>query len=376
MRYIGNANAYLDDVFFSDFTIDGENQVLSPISGYIPDIKGMFFQYYSNAVLDKLEVTNIGASGIGLDFPDNCSITRCLVNNCGRLGTGDWNSDITSRPLGASGIGLGTGAKEFEPIFVSKNKCIANKNFGIFFEPQLSGSAKGGVATDNFCSGNFAGISDCGIEGLIVSSNNMVSNKYGYLLYPGTNNGGKPGRRALVTNNMICDNASHGIYSYSQKTDPLLGEYQFIGNKIRGNGEDGINHRYTYSQVKVSSVLITSNDIYENGRHGIHFEAGNIIINTDVTNNRIWANGKITAGDAINIKVPMQAYTITGNKLRDVLQFNSEGQPAPTQQYPVYATKTMTDVDISFNHCVGNAQNSLNLTGTQTRVTTNFNAGI
>ncbi|PTA74969.1 glycosyl hydrolase family 28-related protein [Serratia sp. Nf2] len=385
-RYIGkngNTITYLDNCVFSDFTIDGINQVLPSNGVYIPDIKGMFFQYYSNTIIDRVEIKNTGATGLGLDFPDNVWINRVRTQNCGRLGTdtgtgepADINTPILRRPLGASGIGLGTGAKDVEVIFVSETVNISNMNFGIFFEPQLAGAAKGAVCVNNVCIGNFAGIADCGIDGLLTAGNVMDSNKYGFLLYPGTNLGGKPGRRGLVTNNLICNSLSHGVYSYSQKTDPLLGEYQFVSNKIRGNAEDGINHRYTSPAVKISSIVIHGNDIYENGRHGIHFEAGNIAINTDITNNRIWANGKLSSGNAININVPMLGCSITSNKLRDILQFDSEGQPAPTQQYPVNVSAALTDTDISFNHCVGNAANTFNLTGTQTRVTTFSNAGI
>ncbi|MDV0364336.1 hypothetical protein RVR16_30735, partial [Klebsiella michiganensis] len=60
---------------------------------------------------------------------------------------------------------------------------------------------------------------------------------------------------------------------------------------------------------------------------------------------------------------------ISNNSIRDI-------QATATQQYPVSISGNLTDTDISFNHCVGNAQNSLNLTGTQTRVTTINNPGI
>lgn len=38
------AETYIENLQFSDFTIDGENQQLHPVNGYIPDIKGIYLQ--------------------------------------------------------------------------------------------------------------------------------------------------------------------------------------------------------------------------------------------------------------------------------------------------------------------------------------------
>ncbi|HHT0172720.1 TPA: right-handed parallel beta-helix repeat-containing protein, partial [Klebsiella michiganensis] len=92
-------------------------------------------------------------------------------------------------------------------------------------------------------------------------------------------------------------------------------------------------------------------------------------INMDVVNNRFWNNGLTASGNGINLASEVKISSFSANKIRDI-------QSTPTQQYPFYASGTLTDVDISFNHCVGNAQNTLNLTGTQTRVTTLNNPGI
>ncbi|OOL08782.1 hypothetical protein BXQ27_34720, partial [Klebsiella aerogenes] len=79
------AETYIENLQFSDFTIDGENQQLHPVNGYIPDIKGIYLQYYRNTNFDRITIRNTGATGLGVDMPDRVSITRCLVENCGRL---------------------------------------------------------------------------------------------------------------------------------------------------------------------------------------------------------------------------------------------------------------------------------------------------
>ncbi|MCS5948241.1 hypothetical protein LNP05_15130 [Klebsiella pneumoniae subsp. pneumoniae] len=124
---------------------------------------------------------------------------------------------------------------------------------------------------------------------------------------------------------------------------------------------------YSYPTVKNLNNVISNNEIYRNGRHGVSLESGDVV-NLDIVYNRIYDNGQTTTGHAVNIQVPMSRSSVSNNKLRDT-------QSTPTQQYPVFATGALTDVDISFNHCVGNAQNTLSLTGAKTRVTTFINPG-
>lgn len=389
-EYLGEGR-YIRNMVFAGFTIQCENQTLHPTKGYIPNIKGMFFQYYANTLIDQVEILNAGATGFGLDFHDNVWINRYRTENCGRLGTdtatglpADMNTPILQRPLGGSGVGIGTGAKDVEVIFITEGVNTGNKNFGIFFEPQASGASKGAFCINNTCFNNFGGIADCGIDGLITSGNVLDGNKHNFLLYPGTNLDGKPGRNGIFSQNILRGSLSHNVYSYTHKTDALVGGYSFIGNKFENGEGDGINFRYTntHPNVKISRMRISGNDFIGCGRHGVLFESGNIVIDSDIHDNRFSGCGRVTGippaegqpdnrrGDAINSLVPMVGCSITMNKIRDI------GTEKPTQQYPVNISANLTDVDISFNHCVGNAKNILRLAGQNTRVSTNLNAGI
>ncbi|EPR9646223.1 right-handed parallel beta-helix repeat-containing protein [Klebsiella pneumoniae] len=380
LRYIGksgNTITYLNNVRISDLTIDGSEQV-APESGYIPDIKGIFFQYYSNVIFDRLEIMNTGATGLGVDFPDKVWINKVITRNCGRLGTdtatglpASMDTPILQRPLGASGIGLGTGAQDYEPIFVTNTVNLDNMNFGIFFEPQSNGAAKGAFCVNNFCARNFGGIADCGIDGLLTTGNILDSNKHNFLLYPGTNLGGKPGRNGIFSCNTLTNSLSHNVYSYTHKSDYLAGGYSFTGNKFQKSGGDHINHRYTNTnpQVKIIRIKIKDNEFDEAARHTVHFEAGNIMIACKVNDNTVFGSGQQQSGDGVNSKVAMYGCSIKNNTIMDILQ------SVPTQQYPVSLSGDLTDVDISMNHCVGNVKNLINLTGVQTRVTVRMNPG-
>ena len=351
---------YVENIQFCDFTVDGENQQVHPERGYIPDIKGIFLQYYRNAYFDRLTIRNTGATGFGVDMPDRVFVANFLVENCGRLAqVGD---------LGASGFGLGTSFLSSEPIFLSKIVGRGNKNYGIFFEPQRgTGTAQDAIVSMATFSGNYAGMADCGIEGLIASDVNLRGNQYGFMADTGTNNGGRPGHRGKLINLIVKDNTKHGMYFVSAKDENLIGEYAIIGAHIFGNGEDGINFKYANNRAN-SGLRVSDCDINSNGRHGLHFESGPVV-NAHVTNNRFWNNGKQVSGNGINSSASVKKSRFSMNSYYDF-------QSTPTQQYPVSVSGAMEDLDISFNHGAGNVYNSLNLTGSKTRVTTLMNSGI
>ncbi|WP_350261596.1 right-handed parallel beta-helix repeat-containing protein [Klebsiella quasipneumoniae] len=352
----------LTDFVYSDFEVDCQDQVL-PDEGYLPRTKGLYFNFYRRGHLHRLRVRNSGATGIGIDFARDSAITECVVENFGRLAPSG-----NDNPAGASGLGLGAGGTQSEPLYVAGNFCRNGKNFGIFLEKQHGTNApyssEHTIIMGNTCTGNNGGMGDCGVDGMIMIGNNFSENNYGVVISPGTVLA-YPGSRGRLQGNIIAKNAKHGVY-YNSTTEQRDGEYQIDGNTIRDNGEDGINFKAPGQEVR--SMFIQGNDVYRNGRHGFHLEDGTAI-NMDVVNNRFWNNGLTAAGNGINLASEVKLSSFSGNKIRDI-------QATPTQQYPVNATGALTDVDISFNHCVGNAQNTLNLTGTQTRVTMLNNPGI
>ena len=352
----------LTDFVYSDFEVDCQDQVL-PDEGYLPRTKGLYFNFYRRGHLHRLRVRNSGATGIGIDFARDSAITECVVENFGRLAPSG-----NDNPAGASGLGLGAGGTQSEPLYVAGNFCRNGKNFGIFLEKQHGTNApyssEHTIVTGNTCTGNNAGLGDCGVDGMIATNNNFSENNYGVIISPGTVLA-YPGSRGRLQCNIIAKNAKHGVY-YNSTTEQRDGEYQIDSNTIRDNGEDGINFKAPGQEVR--SMFIQGNDVYRNGRHGFHLEDGTAI-NMDVVNNRFWNNGLTASGNGINLASEVRMSSFSGNKIRDI-------QAIPTQQYPVKAAGALTDVDISFNHCVGNAQNTLNLTGVQTRVTTLNNPGI
>ncbi|HGH0753312.1 TPA: right-handed parallel beta-helix repeat-containing protein [Klebsiella pneumoniae] len=371
IRFVGTLTNYLENVMMSNFTIEGENQVLLPGASYVPDIKGTYIKHWRNCVMDRVNMRNIGATALGNDMADNCAITRCYIENFGRLAPNPGAAGIWERPLGASGIGIGTGALDDEPLFMAFNTVKTGTNFPMFLEPQGGGAARGAIALGNILMGGYAGLADCGVDGFQAIANQIRLNKFGILRYPGTNNSGKPGRRAQFISNIVDSNEEHGVYSYSTKTDPLIGWNIYAHNQVTNNGKDGMNFRYTNPDVVLQNETIDNNHIAGNGRHGVNVEAAKAVINCDITNNKVWGNGQKEAGNGVNSTsaIPFTACSINNNKIRDT-------QTVPTQQYPVSLTGVLTDVDISVNHCVGNVNNTINTpNAANQRVTKNINSG-
>ncbi|MCW9477441.1 glycosyl hydrolase family 28-related protein, partial [Klebsiella oxytoca] len=142
----------LTDFVYSDFEVDCQDQVL-PDEGYLPRTKGLYFNFYRRGHLHRLRVRNSGATGIGIDFARDSAITECVVENFGRLAPSG-----NDNPAGASGLGLGAGGTQSEPLYVAGNFCRNGKNFGIFLEKQHGTNApyssEHTIVTGNTCTGN------------------------------------------------------------------------------------------------------------------------------------------------------------------------------------------------------------------------------
>ncbi|HHT0023833.1 TPA: glycosyl hydrolase family 28-related protein, partial [Klebsiella oxytoca] len=210
----------LTDFVYSDFEVDCQDQVL-PDEGYLPRTKGLYFNFYRRGHLHRLRVRNSGATGIGIDFARDSAITECVVENFGRLAPSG-----NDNPAGASGLGLGAGGTQSEPLYVAGNFCRNGKNFGIFLEKQHGTNApyssEHTIVTGNTCTGNNAGLGDCGVDGMIATNNNFSENNYGVIISPGTVLA-YPGSRGRLQCNIIAKNAKHGVY-YNSTTEQRDGE--------------------------------------------------------------------------------------------------------------------------------------------------------
>lgn len=176
--YGANAN-YLENVYFSDFIIDGED-----VRGneYNSSGKGFMINLCRNCTWNNIVVKNTDGTGFGMDNLINGKITNCTAINNGK------NADTSSE--GASGFGIGIGYSEEESVYIDNCKSIGNTKFGFFFEHQgrftkyyTAGKAKGFTVINSTASGNlynFGGLraNDVSYINCTALSDNTGSTKF------------------------------------------------------------------------------------------------------------------------------------------------------------------------------------------------------
>ena len=348
---------YLERAMFVNFGIDGANQPAT--GGYSVGIKGMFFQGFRLCVFHHLRVMNTGATGLGIDFADASLITENIVDNCGRLAVfGDY---------GASGIGIGTGRMQDEPLIISDNMCRDNTNYGIFLERQGADEvlfdARHNVIADNISARNGYGIGECGCDGTIISGNQVTDNtSAGVVLHRGTVAASHAGQMTQITGNHIARNGGDGVKFDVSANLPAPRGYSSDGNRIEANG--GAGHHYASANASwTDDLAIRGDEIIGNGGPGIAWDSGTLS-NADIIAPRIINN----TGPAIRIDAGVRGGRIWGATMRDIRQ-------TPTQTTSITGAGNLTDFDVAECQYVGPAS-PMSLTGTQTRVTTGRNQGL
>ncbi|HFT4611567.1 TPA: glycosyl hydrolase family 28-related protein, partial [Klebsiella pneumoniae] len=201
-------DSYLSDCLFQDFAIDGSEQTLIGDTTYDSRIKGFYFFFFKRCFFNRLLIQNTGATGLGVDYAYDSTMTNITTENCGRL--------APAGQAGASGIGIGTGGNLDEPLYIGGTFNRNNRNFGIFGEWARRENSKNhsrySIYANNVCTGNgMAGIGDCGLDGLVCIGNDLTNNTgYGFLQDTGTmdvvDGRPAPGSRGILMGNNISRN--------------------------------------------------------------------------------------------------------------------------------------------------------------------------
>lgn len=349
--------AYLERAMFVNFTVDGANQPLG--GGYSVGVKGMFFQGFRLCVFHHLRIVNTGATGLGIDFADASMITECIVDNCGRLAVfGEY---------GASGIGIGTGRLQDEPLIVANNMCRDNTNYGIFVERQGAADvlydARHTIIADNISARNGYGIGEAGADGTLILGNQITDNiAAGVTMHRGTVAASHAGQMTQISGNHIARNGGRGVEFDVVSTSTGPRGYVSDGNRIEANG--GAGHYFANASAGATDDLaIRGDEIIGNGGPGIHWASGNLT-NADILGPRLLRN----TGPAIRLDAAVTGGRIWGATMRDLRQ-------TPTQTASITGSGALTDFDIAECQYAGPAS-PINLTGPQTRVTFGRNTGL
>lgn len=357
-RHNGNGDNFLRNSHYSNFLIEGENQIVRPPEigpGYWARIKGFFFSHWQDCVINNVQCQNTGATSFGNDHADRCWINDCRAENGGRL--------ATVGTFGASGFGIGTGRLLREEILVTNCIAVGNKNYGAFVErqPNTPYDSQGAIFLGLISRGNNYGFGEAGCDGTILSTSELRGNlSAGVAFHGGTVTLAHPGTRTMLTGNQILENLGPGIKWDSTARSGPRG-YISVGNRIEGN--TGAGHQFQGNVAETVDDLVIRDDIYGNGSYGIDLQQGNLT-NFDVIGARMINNGV----GAIRLNANIRGGRISGVTMRDLRDVDA------TQLQSIVGSGNLTDFDISEVQGVGCAP--MALTGTQTRVTYGRNPGL
>ena len=350
---------YLENVVFANFSIDGSQQIIDPGRGsYWVETKGFFFQGFRRCLFTDIALYDTAATSMGIDFAEESIIQRVLVRNGGRL------AYAVGAP-GASGIGIGTGWAQSEPLLITD--CIAEDctNYGIFVERQGDQyslhAARHTIVSGCVIKGNAYGLGEAGCDGTIFASNQVTDNTHGGVaIHGGTVNEAHPGNSTMLSGNLIARNGGPGVKYDGTKNSGTIG-YSSEGNRIEANAGPG--HSITGGAGAVDDFSIADTVIARNGGHGIHVAQGTLT-NFDITGARLLNN----TGSAVRLDATVTGGRVAGCTMRDL-----RGGVA-TQTGSITGSGALTDFDIAEN--VGVGCGPITLTGAQTRVTTGRNVGM
>lgn len=335
---------------FCDFTIDGEEVV---VGTYNTKPKGIFILHMKDCSFERLAILNTGATGLGIDFLQNVTISKIYCYNCGRAYVVTDEETVA----GGAGIGIATMGGPVESCVISD--CITEGcgNYGIFVEGTnqwyLYTDENGDMATESHytianchcINGRNYGIVVKGTHNVVVANNICTNNaRDGFAILGREYTYSK---NITFTNNQSVNNGAHGfrIHDYFNNSKNIT----INGNFVDGNAGDGFN---LYANTTVSNLTISDNTFSNNGTSGIYL--GEMTGNShDITisGNHVYNN----TSDGILISYPISDSSIVNNVIRNNVNRGI-----------AFADKVYTNIDMYGNVIRGNAIRDWHINGTFT----------
>lgn len=348
---------YLNDAAFIDVAVDGSEQYFN--TEYSSSIKGFYIGGFNRCLWLRNHIHHTGATGLGVDFAKDSFILDSIAEGCGRL------AEVGQ--AGASGIGIGTGILQDESLIISGNICKNNKNFGIFTEWQRKDfsmtRSRNTVITGNICTGNYHGLGDCGVDGLIAVGNQFNDNvSDGMILDTGTlgvsANRPQSGSGGLIASNQILRNGGNGVY-YDSRNVQVDGQYSWVDNNIKNNGKAGV--RIEAGNKTLTDMSIAGGSIHDNVEEAVKVVSGTLN-NFDIESVKMHRNG---GASSILIDATVNTGSITDCKIRP----NSIAKA-------IKGAGKLKDMWINGNQYKGSSADPVELTHSENTITYGSNAGL
>jgi len=362
---IGDSTHYLTDVTFRNFKVDGAGQT----GGYNVATKGIQCPWVRRVIVDSVQVQNTIATGIALDFPDQCAITNCFTLNTGRL----W----TAGQPGGAGIGIGVSdvTSPDQTMIVANNHCYASGSYGIFFEAQdtfVSNLTPGIRITGNYCSGGkMAGIGVSGGLGVIVEGNTCSANGTAAASTSSANiaiDAGTLSRDSteltIIEGNFCIGGLAHGICVVGPSSPALPRWCKVSNNMVYLNGGTsaqaghGIFLNAAHALVGIS---VDGNMVTQNKQGGIVVAGATACSNIAIRNNDVHSNGQTSGTTTDGIQI---GATVAGLEILDNQVYKQGAIGNQVTGINLLTGNTITNAKIAGNDVRGNGTNSMLIAAT------------
>ena len=282
--------------------------------------KAFFILYMKNARFRDLYLRNTIGTALGCDFLVDTVIDSCIIRNAGR------NFAEGTINVGQSGVGIGTGALEYEPVTVTNCQIYDCGNYGIFVETQLTPTgikSKGAKVLNNTLRGNRHGVGNKGSGGTLIQGNLVEDSKdVGIYL-------SQKCKDDEIINNKIYNSAREGIYV----TFDYGGNLRIEGNEVAYNKRKGIE--IEKGAIPAQNLHISRNNVHDNGMAGINLftPLKDVIISENIVKNNCKNignpyNGGIMVENAVDTNPLFENVSIINNTI-------SDDQETKTQAYGI-----------------------------------------
>ncbi|MDE0776835.1 MAG: right-handed parallel beta-helix repeat-containing protein [Nocardioides sp.] len=312
----GDADGYLEDCRFIDFTIDGINQTSTPSNSLV---KGIFLAFVRRIRLTRLEVKNSWMTGFGIDYADGAVIESCIARNAGR-GT-------TNTLTAGAGFGFALGKSARNQYLVRNCESYDNQTFGFFTEDKFGVNPNAELYSLGFimegCTarGNYSGFADTGCREALVSGCNFSDNRaYGiYLGKTGANT--SSGVEGRISDTICSRNGLDGVH-LAEVAGVNDGGYTLEGIQAADNVRHGV-HRVTPGGAVIDvlhSITPRRSRIFRNGGSGVRVASNSVVTRLVISDSDIYNNGTDagqTYRNGITLLGPTEFLTIAGNRIYD-----------------------------------------------------------
>ena len=266
---------------FENFSVDliGLTSPYNSVGG-----KAFFILYMNKPVFRNLILKNSIGTALGNDFLVHGVIENVWTYNAGR-NWGIAHPTLGYIRVGQSGIGVGTGAFDEEPLVIRDCFTFNSGNYGIFVETQRTNiHSKFAKIINCFATGNRIGFGNRGSGATLFDGVTAFKNKEDGIRLRRGSSGDQ------IVNSQISHNSEDGI----AMEDDYMGNILIANNDIHNNRRGIVSAGNLKTETSIKDLFIKHNKIHYNSGAGVYLaRALPVNENYVVEGNKLYSNGVV-----------------------------------------------------------------------------------